>query len=205
MGSAGRVTGVQAGPTAAVACDHDVVLLGAGDEADFGRDPTVALRIGAGPVHDAAVPRRAGRIAIDGDGVLVENLDPHRRLTVVPEGGQPVDVAPRGRCRPAASTFTVLVPGEVATHELLVGMVEGHGLHLRDTQIRLLDAYAAPVERGGLVPTHDQVAAALGLPASTLRARCHEIRGELRLAGVEVRALGDVREEIVEAWTRLQR
>jgi len=146
---------------------------------------------------------KAFRVEVEGEGVVVENLATDRCLRVVPDGGQAEALPPAGRTRPRTRSFAVLVDGDLATHELLVSAADGGGLHLREAQRRLLDAYAEPVEHGDLVPTHEEVAAALGLPIAAVRARCHELRGELRLAGVEVRALGDVREEVVDAWTRL--
>lgn len=192
-----------AAPVAAVASEHAVRLVGTGDEVTFGRDPAAGVRIGAAPVRDPGVPRCAGRIVVEGEGVVVENLATDRCLRVVPDGGQAEALPPAGRTRPRTRSFAVLVDGDLATHELLVSAADGGGLHLREAQRRLLDAYAEPVEHGDLVPTHEEVAAALGLPTAAVRARCHELRGELRLAGVEVRALGDVREEVVDAWTRL--
>jgi hypothetical protein len=191
---------------AAVSSEHDTRLLGVGEVASFGRDPAASLRIGAAPLHDAGVPRLAGRVvAVDGR-VVVENLDETHCLTVTVAGRGAVTVPPGGHDAPEARSFDVAVEGDVGTYVVSV-TVDARRLppkvRLPAEQRRVLDAYVGGHGAdAGVAPTHEQVAERLGITAAAARAECQRIVGELRLAGIELRDLGDPRDVVVDAWRR---
>lgn len=197
------------------------VVLAPGHPVSFGRSPSARLRIGHGPVCDEVVPDLAGEVFVHDGRVVVANLHdtlaldiriPRRPLLSVPPGDwhAPVDRA-----------YAVLVTGTF-TYELAVTVGTGGGARrgdrgctgdggqrrvarprLTDRQRRILDAYVAPLAEGGTAAaSHQQVADAVGISRSLVRLECHRIWREMLVAGVPMRTLGDLRDEVADAWAR---
>ncbi|HEY8526368.1 MAG TPA: hypothetical protein VIL48_15455 [Acidimicrobiales bacterium] len=205
-----------------VATDERVVVLPAEGEVTFGRSPNAALRIGHVPVYDDVVPRMAGRMLSCAGRVLVENLDETlafdlrvtgRPLVTVPPGevhgprDRAFDILVAGTFRYVLAvtvnrdhTPTRIVPAGAATGE---EPPTGARLRLTERQRRILDAYVAPLADGGVTAaSHQQVAEAVGVSRALVRLECHRIWSEMLLAGVPMRALGDARDEVADAWAR---
>jgi hypothetical protein len=204
-----------------ISSDSQIVVFEAGREVTFGRAPTVQVRIGHAPVYDDVVPKLAGKVFAHDDHVVVANLHDTLALDIRVPGRPLVSVAPRAWHAPGERSFDVLVTGTY-TYELAVTVntaqvrtrivpadtrttpqpPTGARPRLSERQRSILDAYVAPLESGAPPASHQQVAATLGISRSLVRLECHRIWSELLVAGVPMRALGDARDEVADAWAR---
>lgn len=208
---------------ATLSSEFGTIALPADGQVLFGRGADADIRIGAAPVYDDVVPRRAGRLfALDGR-VAVENIDDTLAFDLRVEGRPLIPVPPGDLHSPRDRTFDIVVTGGVTTYELAIRVnVEGvQPRHLpadtseadldpptgavptlTDRQRAILDAYVHPLRDGGLVASHQNVADELNVSRSLVRVECERIWSALFLAGVPMRDLGDARDEIVDAWSR---
>ena len=204
-----------------ISTDQEVIVLDAGREVTFGRDPHVGLRIGHAPVYDDVVPKLAGKVFVHDGRVVVANL--HRCLAFdIRVEGRPLISVPAGDWHaPREGSYDVLVTGTF-TYELAVTVnidnnptrvmavdaptapapPTGARPRLSERQRHILDSYVAPLTGGGAAASHQQVAEAMGISRSLVRLECHRIWSELLVAGVPMRTLGDARDEIADAWAR---
>jgi hypothetical protein len=210
------------GVVAIVSTDRDRVLLDAATNVRFGRDPGAELRIGLAPIYDDVVPRIAGRVFVVDSRVLVANADDRLAFDLRIEGRPLVSVPPGHWHSPDASSFDIVVTG-VYSYELVVTandagssvrllgqdstqgedeLPTGGQPRLTERQREILDAYVAPLQRGGSPASHQMVADLLGISRSLVRLECQKIRNELIVAGVPMRQLADARDEIADAWAR---
>jgi hypothetical protein len=204
-----------------ISTDAQVVVFGSGREVTFGRSPDAQVRVGHAPVYDDVVPKLAGKVFAHEDHVVVANLHDALALDIRVPGRPLVSVAPGAWHAPGERAYDVLVRGTY-TYELAVTVNTAHVRtrivpadvvaapvpptgarpRLSDRQRAILDAYVAPLESGAAPASHQQVAGSLGISRSLVRLECHRIWSELLVAGVPMRALGDARDEIADAWAR---
>lgn len=213
---------------ATLSSEHGTVVVVDGAEVTFGRDAAADVRIGAMPVYDNVVPRRAGRLFAVGRRVVVENLDDQLAFDLRLPGRPLMSLPPGDWHAPSDVTFDVVVAGGVTSYELtvrrnlqpekirprlvpaqasqaepaLLDPPTGADPKLTERQRAILDAYVQPLSDGGLVASHQQVAERLAISRSLVRVECQAIWSALFLAGVPMRDLGDARDEIVDAWSR---
>lgn len=208
---------------ATLSSEFGTVAIPVDGEVVFGRGADADVRIGAAPIYDDVVPRRAGRVFAIGDRVVVENLDDTLAFDLRIDGRPRIPVPPGDLHSPRDRTFDIVVTGGITGYELAI-RVNVEGVHprrvpadaseaeldpptgavptLTDRQRAILDAYVRPLRDGGLVASHQQVADQLRFSRSLVRVECERIWSALFLAGVPMRDLGDARDEIVDAWSR---
>jgi len=204
-----------------IVTDEQVVVLDAGSEATFGRDPQARIRIGHAPLYDDVVPKLAGKVFVHRGRVVVSNVHDTLALDIRVANRPLISVAPGDWHSPAERSYDVLVRGTL-TYELSVTVNSannptrtvaasvrtspepptGARPALTPRQRRILDAYVAPLTTGGAPASHQQVAEVVGVSRALVRLECHRIWSELLVAGVPMRTLGDARDEIADAWAR---
>lgn len=184
-------------------------VLPEGEGLTFGRDRTCDLCLDS---SDRGISRLAGEIVAEEGTWWVINRSSKRALHIVDDAGLtvPLPVARAGWPSPrravAPPGLTVLVAGEVWTHELrlitaahpessraplfadplststhLGGMTENR----REALVALVSGYLRPFPFYDPRPlTYAEAGRLLGLPASTVRKRIEAVRNELEEAGV---------------------
>jgi hypothetical protein len=204
-----------------IATDQRVMVIPADERIVFGRDSRADLHVGRAPVHDDIVPRRAGEVFAHEDRIVVANLDDSLAFDIRVADRPVMSLPPGDWHAPRDHTYDIVIAGMFTyvltvtvnsdnnpTHRLLRDSSAtpeaptGARPHLTDRQRLILDAYVAPQAIGGAPASHQQVAEVLGISRSLVRLECNRIWGELFVAGVPMRDLGDARDEIADAWAR---
>jgi hypothetical protein len=192
-----------------VALGEQTRRLGVDDRVLFGRDPSCELCLDP---SDRGISRIAGEVRWETGTWWVINRSAKRVLHVVDETGMSVplpvgrDGWPAPRRAITSPGLTVLVPGEVWTHELrfttmsiptstvrapisdpettksqLTGLTDNR----REALIALLVGYLRPFPRYDPRPlSYAEAGELLSLPASTVRKRIEAVRTELADRGV---------------------
>lgn len=197
----------------------DAVTVVDGDVAKFGRDAACAVRFGYAPVRDLGVARVAGQLVAAGGRVFVESADApeHRALEIRAPETPPVHLAHGEGFAPRTATFEVLIHGDrvwtlgVAVRRDTVITAEGSAepptmgfdLDLTPMQMRVLEAYCAPILRGRVEPaTHKEVAVALSYHPNSAREALYDIYTRMFAAGIPMLDVADKRVAVVEAARR---
>ena len=187
----------------------------------FGRSESNDVRLGHSPVVDDLVPRVAGRVWAHCGRILVANEHERLSFDIRIEGRPPMSVAPGHWVSPADAEFEIVISGALqyvvsvatrpigvrvllvpASAELGGELVTSTDLELTERQRRILAAYVAPMIEGGAAATHGEVARVVSLSRSMVRVECNKIWSKMLLAGIPLRDLPDVRDQIVDAWNR---